>query len=57
MVRGGTSSVGLAAAAIANNHGAFLASITRRADRKELTANSIDKVFIIDRRIAEEVKK
>jgi NADPH:quinone reductase-like Zn-dependent oxidoreductase len=58
LIRGGTSSVGLAAAAIAKNQGAFVASTTRRADRKELlTANGADKVFIDDGRIAEEVKK
>ncbi|TVY92802.1 Quinone oxidoreductase [Lachnellula willkommii] len=58
LIRGGTSSVGLAAAAIAKNHGAFVASTTRRADRKNmLVANGADEVFIDDGHIAEKVKK
>ena len=36
LVRGGTTSVGLAAAAIAKRHGATVASTTRSADRREL---------------------
>lgn len=58
LIRGGTSSVGLAAAAIAKNHGAFVTSTTRRADRKELLiANGADEVIIDGGAIAEEVKK
>ncbi|KAH9214358.1 chaperonin 10-like protein [Leptodontidium sp. 2 PMI_412] len=33
LIRGGTSSVGLAAAAIARNHGGYVTSTSRRADR------------------------
>src|SRR5579863_4924798 len=36
LIRGGTTSVGLAAAAIAKNSGAFVASTTRNPDRIEL---------------------
>src|SRR4029077_10221499 len=36
LVRGGTTSVGLAAAAIAKNHGAFVAATTRNPDREQL---------------------
>ncbi|KIN02772.1 hypothetical protein OIDMADRAFT_119733 [Oidiodendron maius Zn] len=36
LVRGGTTSVGLAAAAIARNHGAYVASTTRREDRESM---------------------
>ena len=47
LVRGGTTSVGLAAAAIAKGHGAFVAATTRRADREALLrANGADHVFI-----------
>ena len=40
LIRGGTTSVGLAAAAIAKNHGAVVASTTRNPDRAELLRNS-----------------
>jgi NADPH:quinone reductase-like Zn-dependent oxidoreductase len=36
LIRGGTTSVDMAAAAIAKNHGAFVASTTRRADRENM---------------------
>jgi NADPH:quinone reductase-like Zn-dependent oxidoreductase len=36
LIRGGTTSVGLAAAAIAKNHGAFVAATTRNPDREKL---------------------
>ena len=53
LVRGGTTSVGLAAAAIAKKHGAFVASTTRRADREGvLRASGADKVFVDDGAIA-----
>ncbi len=46
-VCGGTTSVGLAAAAIAKNHGATVWSTTRRTDIVELLkANGADEVFI-----------
>ena len=40
LIRGGTTSVGLAAAAIAKNHGAVVASTTRRPDREQLLRSS-----------------
>lgn len=53
LIRGGTTSVGLAAAAIAKNHGAFVASTTRRADRESmLHANGADVVFVDDGKLA-----
>jgi NADPH:quinone reductase-like Zn-dependent oxidoreductase len=58
LLRGGTSSVGLAAAAIAKNHGAFVAATTRSADRQEmLKANGVDDVFVDGGQIAAEVRK
>jgi len=45
LIRGGTTSVGLAAAAIAKSHGAFVASTTRKPDRdKLLRASGVDQV-------------
>jgi len=56
LVRGGTTSVGFAAAAVAKNHGAFVASTTRNADREEmLRASGADQVFLDDGKIAEQV--
>ena len=40
LIRGGTTSVGLAAAAIAKNHGAFVASTSSRTDRADLLRKS-----------------
>ncbi|KAK9364830.1 quinone oxidoreductase [Lipomyces kononenkoae] len=58
LIRGGTTSVGLAAAALAKNHGAFVASTTRRENRKDfLLSNGAHVVFIDNGRIAEDVKK
>jgi NADPH:quinone reductase-like Zn-dependent oxidoreductase len=58
LIRGGTSSVGLAAAAIAKSHGAFVAATTRSADRQEmLKATGVDDVFIDGGQIAAEVRK
>ena len=58
LIRGGTSSVGLAAATIAKNHGAFVAATTRSADRQEmLKANGVDDVFVDGGQIAAEVRK
>ncbi len=58
MIRGGTTSVGLAAAAIAKNHGAFVAETTRRPDREKLLrASGVDQVFIDAGSIAEQVKE
>ena len=53
LVGGGTTSVDLAAAAIAKNHGAFEASTTRKADRSDLLKSSgAEQAFIDDRSIA-----
>ena len=58
LIRGGTTSVGLAAAAIAKNHGAVVASTTRRPDRKQLLRSSgADQVLIDTGAIAKQVKE
>lgn len=58
LIRGGTTSVGLAAAAIAKDHGAFVAATTRRPDREKLLrASGVDQVFIDTGSIAEQVKE
>jgi NADPH:quinone reductase-like Zn-dependent oxidoreductase len=58
LIRGGTTSVGLAAAAIAKNHGAIVASTTRRPDREALLRSSgVDQVFIDTGVIAEQVRE
>jgi NADPH:quinone reductase-like Zn-dependent oxidoreductase len=58
LIRGGTTSVGLAAAAIAKNHGAFVAATTRRPDRERLLrASGVDQVFIDTGSIADQVKE
>ena len=58
LIRGGTTSVGLAAAAIAKNHGAFLAATTRNPDREKLLrASGVDQVFIDTGTIAKQVNE
>jgi NADPH:quinone reductase-like Zn-dependent oxidoreductase len=58
LIRGGTTSVGLAAAAIAKNVCAFVAVTTRKAEREEmLKANGADEIYIDNGSIAEEVEK
>ncbi|KAK9485390.1 chaperonin 10-like protein [Lipomyces starkeyi] len=58
LIRGGTTSVGLAAAAIAKNHGAFVAATTRNPNRDTLLrAHGADQVFIDNGTIAEQVKE
>jgi NADPH:quinone reductase-like Zn-dependent oxidoreductase len=58
LIRGGTTSVGLAAAGIAKSHGASVASTTRKPDRdKLLRASGVDQVFIDTGSIAEQVKE
>jgi NADPH:quinone reductase-like Zn-dependent oxidoreductase len=58
LIRGGTTSVGLAAAAIAKQHGALVAATTRRPDRdKLLRAAGADQVFIDSGVIAEQVRE
>ncbi len=58
LIRGGTTSVGLAAAAIAKNHGAFVASTTRNPERNKLLLESgADQVFIDTGSIAQQVRE
>ncbi len=58
LIRGGTTSVGLAAAAIAKAHGAFVASTSRRSDREELLRSSgADQVFVDSGEIADLVRQ
>jgi NADPH:quinone reductase-like Zn-dependent oxidoreductase len=56
LIRGGTTSVGLAAAAIGRKHGAFVAATTRNPERESLLrASGVDQVFIDTGSIAEQV--
>ena len=56
LIRGGTTSVGLAAAAIAKKHGARVSSTTRSADRARLLQDSgADHVFVDDGKVAEQL--
>ncbi|MCP3727686.1 zinc-binding alcohol dehydrogenase family protein [Paraburkholderia sp. CNPSo 3272] len=56
LVRGGTTSVGLAAAAIAKAHGAFVISTTRNPQKGDaLRANGSDRVVIDTGAIAQEI--
>jgi NADPH:quinone reductase-like Zn-dependent oxidoreductase len=58
LIRGGTTSVGLAAAAIAKNHGVAVGATTRRPDREQLLRSSgVDQVFIDSGAIANQVKE
>lgn len=58
LIRSGTTSVGLAAAAIARNYGIVVASTTRRSEREELLKNNgATHVFVDDGIIARSVKK
>ena len=58
LVRGGTTSVGLAAAAIARNHGITVVSTTRNPKREDLLKKSgASKVILDNGSIAEDVKK
>jgi NADPH:quinone reductase-like Zn-dependent oxidoreductase len=58
LIRGGTTSVGLAAAAIAKNSGAFVTSTTRNPDRaKLLRSNGADDVIVDTGSIAGEVQR
>jgi len=57
LIRGGTTSIGLAAAAIAKNHGAYVATTSRRPDRVPmLQKNGADHVFIDDGKISAQIK-
>jgi NADPH:quinone reductase-like Zn-dependent oxidoreductase len=58
LVRGGTTSVGLAAAAIARKHGATVAATTRKPEREGLLReNGADQVFVDTGQIAEQVRE
>ena len=58
LIRGGTTSVGLAAAVLAKQQGATVAAATRKADRKAmLKDNGADHVFIDSGEIADDVHR
>ncbi len=58
LIRGGTTSVGLAAAVLAKRQGATVAATTRKADRESmLKDNGADHVFVDTGEIASEVRK
>jgi NADPH:quinone reductase-like Zn-dependent oxidoreductase len=58
LIRGGTTSVGLAAAALARKHGAIVAATSRRADREQmLKDNGAHHVFIDSGQIAADVRR
>jgi NADPH:quinone reductase-like Zn-dependent oxidoreductase len=57
LIRGSTTSIGLAAAAIAKNHGATVCSTTRNPERTAmLRASGVERVFVDDGRIQEHVR-
>lgn len=58
LIRGGTTSIGLAAAAIAKHHGSVVASTTRNPDREHLLRSSgADHVFIDTGSIADAIRQ
>jgi NADPH:quinone reductase-like Zn-dependent oxidoreductase len=58
LIRGGTTSVGLAAAAIAKNHGARVASTTRNPDRMDLLRKAgAEQAFVDNGSIAATVRE
>lgn len=58
LIRGGTTSVGLAATALAKHQGATVAATTRKADREVmLKDNGADHVFIDSGEIADDVRR
>ena len=60
LIRGGTTSVGLAAAAIAKNYGCFVGSTTRRASEateKKMKESGVDDVIVDDGDVAAKVKE
>jgi NADPH:quinone reductase-like Zn-dependent oxidoreductase len=58
LIRGGTTSIGLAAAAIAKHHGCHVASTTRKAAREQfLKEHGADEVFVGNGNIMEQVRK
>lgn len=58
LIRGGTTTIGLAAAALAKQHGAFVVSTSRKPEREELLREQgADDVIIDTGSIAEEILK
>ena len=58
LIRGGTSGVGLAAAALAKDQGVFVAATTRNASRvAALKATGVDEVIVDGGSIADEIKE
>ena len=58
LIRGGTTSVGLAAAVLAKKHGATVGATTRRPEREAmLRENGADQVFIDDGGLADVVRR
>ena len=58
LIRGGTTSIGLAAAVLAKQHGLTVAATTRKPERKAmLMENGVDHVFIETGSIADEVRQ
>jgi NADPH:quinone reductase-like Zn-dependent oxidoreductase len=58
LIRGGTTSVGLAAAAIAKRHGVVVAATTRKPEREKLLRDyGVDQVFVDTGAIAEQVRE
>jgi NADPH:quinone reductase-like Zn-dependent oxidoreductase len=58
LIRGGTTSVGMTAAAIAKKHSAIVSATTRKPDRTELLlSNGADHAFIDTGEIAEQVRE
>ena len=59
LVRGGTTSVGMAAAAIAKSHGCFVAGTTRKSNvetAKTMQQSGMEQVLVDDGNIAAQVK-
>jgi NADPH:quinone reductase-like Zn-dependent oxidoreductase len=60
LIRGGTTSVGLAAAAIAKHHGCFVAATTRSSSpetAKAMEQSGVDQVLVDSGKLAPQVKK
>lgn len=58
LIRGGTTSVGLAAAAIAKSQGAFVAATTRKPEREQLLrANGAEQVFVDNGSVADQIEQ
>ncbi len=58
LIRGGTTSVGLAAAVLAKKHGATVAVTTRRPERESmLRDNGADHIFVDNGELAESVRR